>query len=181
MNGSLSCKIIYLCSAAFSAGEMEHLPDRLPHETEYIMLVNNLSTLMEESGSKLSQMKQLASKLKELELEDRKVTKLSKMQEPFAKALAEAKAATDLFGVNSEESVEAWNDLKKISKGDNISSNHESYRYNAAALSPHHYYSAVLDPATLESVLDGFGMIEHLGRLLKIEKNRIDGTEELSP
>ena len=162
---------------------MEHLPDRLPHETEYIMLVNNLSILMQETGSKLSQMKQLASKLKELELEDCKVTKLGKMQEPFAKALAEAKAATDLFGVDSEESVEAWNDLKRISNGkdDGISSNHESYRYNAASLSPHHYYSAVVDPATLKSALKGLGMIEHLGRLLMIEKNRIDSLEELSP
>jgi len=156
---------------------MEHLPNRVPHETEYITLVENLSTLMESTSEKILQMKVLATQLKNLELDDPKVTRLGQMSDSMAGALAEAKAASDTYGSNSEEAVGAWADLEKVAKGEELSASHPTYRYNAKALSPHHYFKAVVDPQSLEDAIEGFGRIQHLSRLVAIEKSRIATTE----
>lgn len=101
------------------------------------------------------------------------VTQLGAMPEELVKALGEAKAADDVYGIHSEESWNAWNEAEAVSEGKSFTPSHPSYRYRTSAQSSHHHYSAVIDPQSLEAVGEAFGRIEYLARLVKLENNRI--------
>lgn len=132
----------------------------------------------------IRQIRVLGTTIMNMELEDPKATKLGKMSDAMATALAEAKAADDVYGPNSEEARIAWDEAERVSRlgpttlttmaspGHHASSTH---RYMETALTSHHYYATVVDPQTLSQTIDAIGKLEHLERLVRMERNRIAG------
>ena len=117
-----------------------------------------------------------------MELNHPSVTKLGTLSPRMAQALSEAKAADDVFGPNSVEANAAWDmaemicmdhNTKDAVKGSNFN------RYKEAAVSSHHNYMTVVDLTTLHNAMDAFGKIEHLHRLVKMERKRICGEDDI--
>jgi hypothetical protein len=156
----------------FSAATKPGAP-ALPHKTEYANLLKAYSFLMDQTREQLEQMKTLAVKIQDLELDDPSVTRLGELSEDLKTALAEAKVADDIFGPNSDEAAGAWETVEDAASGGTTTAT-THFRYSEAALTGHHHdYAAVVDPQSLGDALDAFGRIEHLSRLVNIEGERI--------
>ena len=128
---------------------------------------------MDQTKEKLKQMKDLAAKIRDLELDDPAVTHLGELSKDLKDALAEAKACDDIHGSNSAESAAAWNVVEGVASGVSGIAVTTTYRYSEAALKSHHDYAAVVDPESLDDAVDAFVRIEHLARLVNIEGERI--------
>mmetsp|Transcript_18711 Transcript_18711/g.22936 ORF Transcript_18711/g.22936 Transcript_18711/m.22936 type:complete len:125 (-) Transcript_18711:87-461(-) len=115
--------------------------------------------------------------------------KLNPLPDVLSIALSEAKAADDIYGPNSLNSSDAWNKAEQIAMDINISGyspvgvttteNHdkdERLRYKETALRSHHEHATVIDTQSLEDVLGAIMKLEHLTRLLAIEKGRLSST-----
>mmetsp|Transcript_46540 Transcript_46540/g.68786 ORF Transcript_46540/g.68786 Transcript_46540/m.68786 type:complete len:211 (-) Transcript_46540:128-760(-) len=145
------------------------------HMEDYVTQVHAMSRLLEGTKEKMHQIKNLATKLKELELADTSLSDIG--SGPQADALrhtvAEAKAACDAFGPNSKEARLAWVDLQLAAENHKLLS-HPTYRYSAAAIKAHHYYNAVVDGQLLTEAIDAVDSIQTLSRFVEVEKNRLD-------
>jgi hypothetical protein len=142
---------------------------------DYSVQVRALNQLLADTEEKLSQIKTLASNLKELDIKDPTLSKLPASASGMKKVLQEAKAASEVHGADSPESVAAWNEVDfctDIMGG--VECNVDSmYRYSAAALKAHHLYDAVVDAAFFQEAEDAVEMIENLRRFVKIETSRL--------
>jgi hypothetical protein len=150
-------------------GAVEHKQ----HLEKYKHIIEDLAVLMESTADNIALMKKMVGELEKLEIDDPSVTKLGKVSHDLAMALAEAKAADEVCGPNSEEASKAWAIAEGVSKGEEFTPPSPSYRMNAKAQNAHHMYSAVVDPQSLEEAKDALGKIEHLTRLMTLEKNRV--------
>ena len=150
----------------------------LDEKADYYNQIRSLSVLMADTQTKLSQMRQLAESLKNLELTDPSLTKLGSGPEAEAirKALAEAKAAQEVRGPHSAEADAAWEALEKCANDEECQVE-SSYRYSASALRAHHTYDAVVDAKLLEEAVDAFDSIDSLSKFVNVEKNRLDKAE----
>lgn len=143
---------------------------------DYVIQINFLSCLLDETKEKLTQMRELVSQLRSLELSDPSLSKLGPDSEGLKKALQEAKAAMEVHGPGSPEAEKAWEVLEGCvdEEGEcSIDAVASTNRYSAAALKAHHYYDAVVDPELLTESLDAFDSIEALGNFVQVEKNRL--------
>ena len=128
-----------------------------------------------DTQSKLSQIKTLASNLKELDIEDPTLSRLPDSASGLKTVLQEAKAASEVHGADSKESFNAWNEVDfcvDIMEGGECHVDSQ-YRYSAAALKAHHVYDAVVDATFLQEAEDALCVIENLQRFVRIEAKRM--------
>lgn len=158
------------------AWEVIQASDHELSEMDYAVKVRALNLLLEDTAEKLSQIKQLAIDLKELEIEDPTLSKLPATASGLKTALQEAKAATEVHGVDSPESEAAWNEVDfctEVMGG--VECNVDSmYRYSAAALKAHHVYDAVVDATLLQEAEEAVGVLESLRKFVRIETSRLN-------
>ncbi len=130
-------------------------------------------------------MKTLCGTLKQLEVDDPQATKIGKITDSLAMALSEARASDDIYGPNSDEASDAWDNVQLFSSGvfpDGVRTAKElkyetkSIRYKEAALTSHHHFYDIVDPRSLEEAIDAIGKLERFAHQVKIEKNRIDSS-----
>jgi hypothetical protein len=150
---------------------------------EYASLIRTFAMTLQQTQQKLQQMRALAEKLSKLESDHPSVVKLGELPQSLKLALAEAKAADDVFGPNSKESDTAWQIVEDAMMGDlddaqladsQGETQHVIARYQEAALRGHHHdYSVVVDPDSLRDAVDAFGTIEHVARLVRLETDRL--------
>jgi hypothetical protein len=107
-------------------------------------------------------------------------------------ALAEAKAADNVFGPHSDQAYWKWRNVEDAVVGrldvncidgelatststtTSMMSTMPNVRYLQNALSQHHHdYSAVVDTASIKEVVDALGTMEHFDRLVRIEAERV--------
>jgi hypothetical protein len=145
------------------------------HSKEYKVQMLALNRLLADTKEKLSQIKTLASNLKELDVEDPTLSKLPDTAAGLKTVLQEAKAASEVYGPESAESEAAWNEVDfctDIMGG--VECNVDStYRYSAAALKAHHVYDAVVDATFFQEAEDAVEMLENLHRFVRIEASRL--------
>lgn len=146
------------------------------HEMEYTAKMRSLSRLLTETHENLSQIKTLAANLKNLDIEDPHLSKLPDTATGLKKVLQEAKAASEVHGPESAESVAAWNEVDFCTDvmggvGCNVDT---MYHYSAAALKAHHVYDAVVDATFFQEAEDAIEMLENLRRFVRIENNRLN-------
>jgi methionine salvage enolase-phosphatase E1 len=156
---------------------------------EYADMIHGMATILQQTQEKLLQMKHLAERLSQLEQDHPSVVKLGKLPANLKLALAEAKAVDDIYGPNSEQSETAWqivqeahnDDLKDTALTDiQGETQHANARYKEAALKGHHHdYNTVIDPDSLKEAIDGIGRIQHLSRLVELEKERVQDIMDL--
>ena len=127
----------------------------------------------------------LLSKLKDVEVSEPKMTKLGgPLPEVLANALADAKAADDIYGPASLKASDAWNMAEQIAMDMNVAGYSSSVadvsdtqkdhlRYKETAMLSHHDYSAVVDLQSLDDAMDSLMKLEHLTRLAAIENARL--------
>jgi hypothetical protein len=113
---------------------------------EYKVQMMALNRLLTDTKEKLSQIKTLASNLKELDIEDPTLSKLPATASGLKTVLQEAKAASEVYGPESKESVAAWNEVDFCTDVMGGVECHvdSTYRYSAAALKAHHLYDAIV-------------------------------------
>jgi hypothetical protein len=132
--------------------------------------------LLVETHENLSQIKTLAGNLKNLDIEDPHLSKLPDTATGLKKVLQEAKAASEVHGPESAESVAAWNEVDFCTDimggvGCNVDT---MYHYSAAALKAHHVYDAVVDATFFQEAEDAIEMLENLRRFVRVETNRLN-------
>jgi len=145
---------------------------------DYAGEVRALAYLLQDTKEKLSQMKALASNLKQLELSDPSLSKLPAEAAPLKTVIAEAKAAMEAEGPNSPEAIKAWENVENCVDtvdGTGECSVDSTYRYSAKALKAHHYYDAVVDSEFLEEAVQALDTLDSLRRFIQIENNRLSG------
>jgi hypothetical protein len=140
---------------------------------DYKYQTASLTRLLEESQETLNQIQALAKNLQELELQDPNLTKLQ--NSGLKQVLQEAKAAAELYGSNSVEANQAWEDVEDCvdSVNGQECSVESMYRYNAAALKAHHYYDAVVDRAFLQEAVEAVDTLSRLRKFVAIENSRL--------
>jgi len=98
--------------------------------------------------------------------------------EKLKRALAEAKAAGDTFGHDSDECDRAWEQVESIVAGVVEFDDHH-YRYTQRAVIDHpHDYSAIVDFQSLSDLLESIASIDHTKRLLKLEDSRVNASKK---
>lgn len=152
---------------------------------DYYDHIRSLSYLLKDTNSKLTQMKQLVGKIKDMELKDPSLARLPGESTGALKtALAEAKAAVEVYGPSSAEAKEAWDKLDscfgtnedgvlELTEECDIEPN-ATFRYSAQALKAHHLYDAAIDTVLLEESVEALDMIEGLEKFVNLEKRRLD-------
>ncbi len=148
--------------------------------------VHNLSDMLSNViEPAIDPIRTLITTLKHREIEDPKMSKLGgKLREVVANALSDAKAADDIYGPESLKASDAWNLVEQIvmdmnvageltSSSDVTKMKGEHLRYKESALMSHHDYEAVVDPQSLDDAMQALMKLEHLTRLVMIEKNRL--------
>ena len=160
------------------------------NEKEYVDTVCNLSNMLSNViDPAVAPIKTLIHTLKDIEIDDPKMVKLGgAMPEVLANSLAEAKAADDIYGPNSLKASDAWNYAEQVAMDLNISGSQsplkdgvsppvlekeENLRYKEAAMISHHDFSAVIDPQSLDDAIEALMKLEHLTRLVAVERNRL--------
>jgi hypothetical protein len=147
------------------------------HAKEYKVQMVALNRLLSETKEKLSQIKTLASNLKQLDVVD--PTWLSKLPDTaggLKTVLQEAKAASEVFGPESSEAELAWNEVDFCTDVMGGVECHvdSTFRYSAAALEAHHDYDdAVVDATFFKEAEEAVEMLENLQRFVRIETNRL--------
>lgn len=160
-------------------GQVPQLSVEDANKMDYASQVSALSYLLKDTQEKISQMRVLASNIKQLELKDASLTKLPLDSSSFKTALAEAKAAKEVYGANSPQAIQAWEEVELCA--DSIDGSDECniesmYRYSAAALKAHHYYDAVIDASFLQEAVEALDTVDSLRRFIHIESSRLKGT-----
>jgi hypothetical protein len=169
---------------AFELGSLDSM-GLIQNEKDYVDNVNNLSNMLTNViEPAITPIQTLISTLKDKEIKDPKMPKLGgPIPEVLADALAEAKAADDIYGPNSLKASDAWNHAEQVAMDMNIAgytfsdvnsdTNKDHLRYKEAAMISHHDYSSVVDPQSLEDAMQALMKLEHLTRLVAIEKSRL--------
>lgn len=110
------------------------------------------------------------------------------MSDKLARALAEARAADYTHGSNSVESTRAWDHVKLVSSGvpdvvADVLSNSKTNRYKESAISSHHEYFSVVDPASLDETIEVIAKLEHFAKQVDIECKHVEsrGGEQMMP
>ena len=156
---------------------------------DYYDHIRSLSYLLEETSSKVTQMKQLVEQIKDMELKDPSLARIpdDTAGQQLKVVLADAKAAAEVYGRSSPEAKKAWDTLDNCfgpnglaEECDIDSTNGSTYRYSAAALKAHHLYNAAIDTTLLEESIDAFDMIGGLAKFVSLEKQRLDAEEKVS-
>ena len=155
-------------------------PDDVRRQMDYAHQVRSLNQLLESTQEKLSQIKALATFLKQLDIDDPTLSKLPETASGLKTALQEAKAASEVFGPDSTESAQAWTEVDfctQVMGG--VECNVDSYyRYSAAALKAHHVYDAVVDATFFDEAEQAVGMLQNLQRFVRIETKRLDQQQQ---
>ena len=103
----------------------------------------------------------------------------------LANALSEAKAADEIYGPSSRKSLDAWAraetlsvdiDISGVKPSDSNETSNSALRYKEAAVTSHHDYFNVVDPAFLDEALEALAKLEHFTSLVVIEKNRLQNS-----
>lgn len=164
----------------------------------YYDRIRSLSSLLEETNSNLGKMKQLVLQVKAIELKHPSLARIP-VDNPGGSgaqlkvALADAKAAMEVYGPSSPEAERAWavidicfetneDGMLELKEESDVEANSasSSYRYSAAALEAHHAYDAVIDTALLEESVEALGTIEGLAKCVGLEKQRLGSGESSS-
>uniref|UniRef100_A0A7S4MSE7 Uncharacterized protein n=2 Tax=Odontella aurita TaxID=265563 RepID=A0A7S4MSE7_9STRA len=132
---------------------------------DYLVEINGLSVLLEETSLARSRMRDLVSRLRDLELSDPSLSKLGAESEGLRRALQEAKAAIEVHGPGSADADAAWKNLEGCAEehggGEcNADDSPGNDGYGAAALKAHHCYDAVVDPELLSESIDALDSVE---------------------
>ena len=144
----------------------------------YKSLIHELTIAVEGASYTLEQLHSLVLELKDVELLDPEVTEASAPPERIKRALAEAKAAADVFGHESNECLHAWDEVEGIIKGVKELDDHH-YRYTEKAVIDHpHDYSAVVDLQSIKDFIEAIATIRHTGKLLRLEDQRLFAKEK---
>jgi hypothetical protein len=157
------------------------------HEKEYLKDVNSLTDVLTNViEPAISPIRSLISMLKDVEVSHPKMAKLGgPLPEVLANALADAKAADDIYGPSSLKASDAWNMAEQIAMDMNIAgyptttmanvsdTEKDHLRYKETAMLSHHDYIAVIDPQSLNDAMEALMKLEHLTRLVAIEKARL--------
>eukprot|EP01083_Nonionella_stella_P028880 79604_1 len=156
------------------------------NEQDYVNNVNHLYDMLSNViDPAVGPIRTLINSLREKEIDDPKVSKLGgPMPEALANALAEAKAADDIYGPSSLKASDAWNFAEQValemnifgypsSTPEYISEEPNNLRYKEAAMISHHDYFSIIDIQSLEDAMKALMKLEHLTRLVAIEKNRL--------
>jgi len=151
----------------------------------YASQIKNLNDLLTSSKPTLDQIKSLSSTLKQLEIDNPRVMTGVHISDLLAAALAEARAADDIYGPNSVEATKCWDNAQLVSDrvsitGESSSSNKDAKtnRYKESAISSHHQYYTVVDPRSLEEAVEAIGKLEHLARQVAIEYTHLGHNEK---
>lgn len=145
---------------------------------EYKLLVHNLADVIDKTKNQLEKMKYITSELLLVEMINPRVTEIETPPEKLKRALAEAKAAGDTFGHDSEECDRAWEQVEAIVAGVVEFDDHH-YRYTQGAVIDHpHDYSAIVDFQSLSDLLESIASINHTKRLLKLEDSRVNAPKK---
>jgi hypothetical protein len=163
-------------SPSMPSSQAAPLSEEELHQMDYLVQIRALNQLLTDTQEKLSQIKTLASNLKELEIEDPNLSKLPETAAGLKTALQEAKAAAEVHGPNSPESTAAWNEVDFCTEimGGVECHVDTNYRYKAAALKAHHVYDAVVDATFFQEAEDAVGMLENLRKFVRIETSRLN-------
>lgn len=164
---------------------------------DYTDLILNLSNLLDESKEAFQNVKSLSKKVLNLEMSNPSIASQSigNVSSELADAMAIARANSDVFGITSPESNQAWKRARLIAQGnfpadveylkkDKIG-NHNP-KYNEKFVNAHHTKLTVVDPKVLKEAIEAIDKLGDLARQLQIEELRIekhnrDGKGELSP
>ena len=151
------------------------LSDHEIHSKEYKVQMMALNRLLSETKEKLSQIKILAANLKELDIEDPTLSKLPATAAGLKTVLQEAKAASEVYGPDSKESIASWNEVDFCTDVMGGVECHvdSTFRYSAAALKAHHLYDAVVDAVFFQEAQDAVEMLQNLHRFVRIEAKRL--------
>lgn len=153
-------------------------------EKDYVNSVSSLADILSNViEPAIGPIKTLISLIRDSETGDPKLTGLGgPLPEVLANALSEAKAADDIYGPSSPKSSDAWGRAEKLSVDMDISgvkpsdsndTSKSALRYKEAAVTSHHDYFTVVDPAFLDEALEALVKLEHFTSLVVIEKNRL--------
>jgi len=158
-----------------SASASSLLSDEELHQMEYTTKMRSMNRLLEETEENLIQIKTLAANLKQLDIEDPDLSKLPETATGLKTVLQEAKAASEVYGPESSESVAAWNEVDFCTDVmDGVGCNVDTmYHYSADALKAHHVYDAVIDATFFQEAEDAIEMLENLRRFVRVETNRL--------
>jgi len=169
----IAWEIVEEMDASASASSL--LSDEELHQMEYTTKMRSMNRLLEETEENLIQIKTLAANLKQLDIEDPDLSKLPETATGLKTVLQEAKAASEVYGPESSESVAAWNEVDFCTDVmDGVGCNVDTmYHYSADALKAHHVYDAVIDATFFQEAEDAIEMLENLRRFVRVETNRL--------
>lgn len=163
----------------------------------YRDLILNLSTLLHESRETFESLKSLSKKVMDIEMSNPSIVSQSigKVSTELADAMAIARANSDVFGVASPESNQAWKRARLIAQGNLPAGVEYLYKdkigdhnpkYNEKFVKAHHTKLVVVDVKVLKDAIEAIDKLEDLARQVQIEEFRIgksarDGKGGLSP
>ena len=174
---------------SYAAYSSSNAPVTSAGPQDYYDHIRSLSYLLKETSSKVTQMKQLVEQIKDMEINDPSLARIpdDTAGQQLKVALADAKAASEVYGPSSSEATKAWDTLDNCfgpngfaEECDIDSTNGSTYRYSAAALKAHHLYNAAIDTALLEESINALDMIGGLAKFVSLEKQRLDAEEKVS-
>jgi predicted RNA-binding protein with EMAP domain len=158
--------------------------------SEYFDLIESLSRQSQDLRKSIQTLKETAQELQQLELMYPKASSwaMGDVSPDLKAALAEAKAADNVYGPHSDQAYWKWRNVEDAVMGrldvncvdgelatNRSASTTPNVRYLMNALDSHHHdYSAVVDAGSIREVVDALGMIEHFDRLLGIEVERMN-------
>jgi hypothetical protein len=158
--------------------------------SEYSDLLESLSRQSQDLRNSIQSLKETAQQLQRLELMYPKASSwaMGDLSADVKAALAEAKAADNVYGPHSDQAYWKWRNVEDAMMGrldvncvdGELATNRSTttmpnVRYLMNALDSHHHdYSAVVDAESIREVVDALGMIEHFDRLLRIEMERMN-------
>ncbi len=149
----------------------KHDSSEFVHQVEFVNNVNGLSNLLSNVVEPaLKPIRTLIHNLEEMSMNNPEVTKVGPMPEILANALAEAKVEYDIHGPGDVKVSESFKIAEEIVE-------HMQYKGDDEG-KIHHNYSVVLDDKALSDGMYAVMKLEHLMRLLAIEKVRLSSFVE---
>jgi len=154
---------------------------------KYAQLVERLSNILSYGIEPTIQHIQALVETMTDELETHpELAKKNPIPDILSHALSEAKAADDIYGSKSIKASDAWNKVEQIAMDINISgysplgctttdttASDQHLRYKESALRSHHEHATVLDVQSLDDAMSALMKLEHLTRLVAVEKCRL--------
>lgn len=146
---------------AFSGSDYAHAVDALAHE-------------LTKAHEGLKKIEILAARLKEMEAHDPHIADM-KEGDTLKHAVAEAKAAIELYGTSSPEARVAFRQVDKVAEGalEEIHEDNKA-RYTETAIKHHHSYNNIIDSELLQESMEAVEQILALEHFAKIEQKRLD-------